>query len=94
MAFTKHNDIFHKTNRLQEKILLIQEDMKEINEVNIIIKSGMLIAERKITKRLTHYPRSPILEGTILEVSLWNLIIFEKNVDSKSIKKNQSNSTR
>ena len=73
MAFTKQNNIFHRTNKLKEKLsnnLLNQKDTKEITELDELIISGMLMVERKIKIILNQYPRSPTLEATILEVSL------------------------
>ena len=58
--------------------------MKEINDLDELITKGMLASEEKIKKRQNHYPLSPTLEKSILEVSLWKLIISKiKNDVSK-----------
>ena len=78
MDFTTTHKFFDRTNKLNDKLLkdqLTLDDMKEINDLDDLNTKDMLASEGKIKKRYNHYPWSPILEQTILEVSLWKLII-------------------
>ena len=80
MDFTTTHKSFDRTNNLNNEILkdqLTPDDMKEINDLDDLITKCMLASEGEIRKRQNHYPWSPILEQTILEVSLWKLIISE-----------------
>ena len=87
MEIIKYHKIFHRINRLQEKLtknLLKQEDIKDINDLEALITSEMLTNKRNIKNILNHYPWLPTLEVSILEVSLWKHIIFDiKNDLSK-----------
>lgn len=59
--------------------------MKNTNDMDALITSGMLMSERKKKTRLNHCPWSPTLEATILEVNLWKIIIsdIENDVSKK-----------
>ena len=60
--------------------------MKNINDLDALITSGMLMSERKVKTRLNHCPWSPTLEATILQVNLWKIIIsdIENDVSKKT----------
>ena len=88
MELTKHHNIVHRTNKVQDKLtnnLLKQRDMKDNNDLDKLITSGILMSERKIKKRLNHYPWSPTLEASILAVSLLKLIVFDIKIVCRKI---------
>ena len=88
IKFIQHHNIFHRANSFQKILkntLLNQKNMKNTNDMDALITSGMLMSERKKKTRLNHCPWSPTLEATILEVNLWKIIIsdIENDVSKK-----------
>ena len=64
-------------------------DFYQINELDILLTSGMLKAERMIVRYGLRYPWSPALAIFILHLSIWKLIKSELKTKTSKVTKLQ-----
>ena len=69
--------VLEKATLLQAKLntnSITSNDFKQINELDALLTSGMLKAERMIVGAGIQYPWSPALAIAFLQLSIWKLI--------------------
>ena len=86
-----------KAKLLQAKIntnSITSTDFSQINELDELLTSGMLKAERMITRYGLQYPWSPALAIAIIQLSIWKLIKSELKTKTSRVTKVQQITTR
>ena len=89
--------VIEKAKILQAKLntnSITPNDFKKINELDNLLTSGMLKAERMIARVGIQYPWSPALAIAILKLSIWKLIKSELKTNTSRQTKLQQITTR
>ena len=85
--------VLEKSTFLQTKLntnSITSNDFKQINEIDALLTSGMLKAERMIVRAGLQYPWLPALAIVIPQLSIWKLIKSElKTKNSRETKLQQ-----